>query len=43
MDGHFMVVDSHVVFVYDVGSEFLIESGKKMKVRSEVGTYENIV
>jgi hypothetical protein len=33
--GHFMVVNSHVVITYKVG--------KKMKVRSKVGTYEDIV
>src|SRR5882757_6533197 len=35
-----MVDDSHVVFV---DSELLTESDKKMKVRSKVGTYNDIV
>jgi hypothetical protein len=38
--GDFMVDDSHVVFV---NSEFLTESDKKMKFRSKVGTYDDIV
>jgi hypothetical protein len=37
-----MVDDSHVVFAYDVHSEFLTESDKKIKVRSKVGTYNDI-
>jgi hypothetical protein len=40
MSGDFMVV---VVFAYNVDSEFLTESDKKLKGRSKVGTYENIV
>ena len=41
--GDFMVIDSHVVLAYKVDSEFLTESDKKMKVRSKVGTYDDIL
>jgi hypothetical protein len=41
--GDFVVDESLVVFADDVDSEYLTESDKKMKVRSEVGTYDNII
>ena len=39
----FVVGDSLVVFAGDIDSENLTEMDKKMNVRSEVGTYDNIV
>jgi hypothetical protein len=40
---NFVVDDSLAVFTDDVDSEFLTKSDKKMKVRSEVGTYNDII
>jgi hypothetical protein len=41
--GDFVVDDSLVVFADDVDSEYLTKSDMKMNVRSEVGTYNDIV